>query len=257
MDARKNLLTVAGFDPVSGAGLSLDLKVFSRYGYYGMAVVTSLTVQNTMGVRKIHCPPARFVREQYEHLRRDVRFCGIKVGMLGCKENVRNVARILSDNPRVPSVIDPVFESGSGYRLIGKTAIPFYMGQIKGKASILTPNLPEAEWISGLRVRKEDEMLKAAEKIHTLTLIPCLIKGGHLEDRNVDILFDGNEFKRYRGPKLEKTVHGTGCYLSSAILCFLASGMPLEKAVSSARRATRAAIKQTVRIGKGQEVFSL
>ena len=257
MDAKKNLLTVAGFDPTSGAGLSLDLRVFSRYGYYGMAIVTSLTVQNTQGLKKIHCPSPRFVWEQYKQLQTDVNFSGIKVGMLGSKDNIQAVIKILSDNPDTPRIIDPVFKSSSGRWLLEKKSIPAYMRKIKGKASLLTPNLMEAEWISGIKIQKEADMLRAAEKIFTLAQISCLIKGGHLEDRNVDILFDGKTVNRYRSQKLKKTVHGTGCYLSSVILCFLVSGLPLEKAISLAKKATQEAMNKTVRIGKGQEVFSL
>ncbi len=256
MNPKKNLLTVAGFDPTSGAGLSLDLRVFSRYGYYGMAIVTSLTVQNTQGLKKIHCPSPQFVWEQYKQLKKDTNFSGIKVGMLGSKDNIQTVIKILSDNPDTPRIIDPVFKSSSGRWLFGKNSIPAYMRKIKGKASLLTPNLMEAEWISGMRIQQEGDMLGAAEKIYTLTEIPCLIKGGHLEDRNIDILFDGKTVNRYRGQKLKKTVHGTGCYLSSAILCFLVNGLPLEKAISMAKKAAHEAMNKTVKIGKGQEVFS-
>jgi hydroxymethylpyrimidine/phosphomethylpyrimidine kinase len=256
MDTKKVLLTVAGFDPASGAGLSLDLKVFSRYGYYGMAVITSLTVQNSQGVKKIHCPSPRFVWDQYKHLQEDVDFSGIKVGMLGSEDNILTVSKILSDNPEKPRIIDPVFKSSSGSWLLEKKSIQVYMDKIKGKASLLTPNLMEAEWISGLRIQKKEEMLRAAEKIYALTQIPCLIKGGHLEGENVDILFDGKRFNHFRSQKLKKTVHGTGCFLSSAILCFLASGLPLDRAISSATKATREAMKKTIRIGKGQEIFS-
>lgn len=257
MDVNRILLTIAGFDPTSGAGLSLDMRVFSRYGYYGMAVVTSLTVQSTQGVKTIHCPSPRFVWEQYKQLKKDVNFSGLKVGMLGSKDVIKAVGKILSDNPGLPGIIDPVFKSSSGHWLLEKDSIPIYMHKIKGKASLLTPNLREAEWIAGVRIRKEADMLEAAEKIYALTQIPCLIKGGHLEDRNVDILFDGKKINRYRSRKLNKTVHGTGCFLSSAILCFLTTGLPLEKAVSQAESATHEALKKTIRIGKGQEVFSL
>jgi hydroxymethylpyrimidine/phosphomethylpyrimidine kinase len=257
MAAKKVLLTIAGFDPTSGAGLSLDLKVFSRYGYYGVAVITSLTSQNTRGIKKIHCPSPRFVWDQYERLREDVNFSGIKIGMLGSKANIRQVIKILSDNAEIPRVVDPVFQSSSGNWVLEKDSIPIYMQKLRGNASLLTPNLQEAEWISGLRIHNETEMLAAAEKICALTRIPCLIKGGHLQTENVDILFDGKKCFRYPGQKLKKRVHGTGCFLSSALLCFLARGLSLERAISSAKRATAEAIKRTVRIGEGQEIFSL
>lgn len=255
MNPKKILLTVAGFDPTSGAGISLDLKVFSEYGCIGMSIVTSLTVQNTQGIKKTHSLSSRFVWEQYEHLKKDVSFSGLKVGMLGTQDNIPAVIKILSDNPDIPRIIDPIFRSSSGHWLLGKKSIPVYVDKIKGKASLLTPNLMEAELISGLKVQKEGGMVEAAEKIYSSTQIPCLIKGGHLKDRIVDILYDGAKIHRYHGQRLKKSVHGTGCFLSSAILCFLVSGHPLERAVSMATKATREALKKTARIGKGQEVF--
>jgi hydroxymethylpyrimidine/phosphomethylpyrimidine kinase len=255
MDSKKILLTVAGFDPTSGAGVSLDLKVFSKYGYYGTAIVTSLTVQNTQGIKKTCCPHPQFLWGQYQHLKKDVCFAGLKLGMLGAPENISAVIKILSDNPDIPRIIDPVFRSSSGHLLLEKKSIPVYMHKIKGKASLLTPNLMEAEAISGLKVRKEADMVEAAERIYASTQIPCLIKGGHLKDRIVDILFDGTKIERYHGHRLKRSVHGSGCFLSSAILCFLANGNPLESAVSLATKATREALEKTIKIGKGQEVF--
>jgi hydroxymethylpyrimidine/phosphomethylpyrimidine kinase len=174
------------------------------------------------------------------------------VGVVGCSENVSTIAEILSANPKIPIVIDPVFRSGGGTWLFEKKRIPEYIAKIREKASLLTPNLAEAEWISGLRVSDADEMQASAEKIYALTSIPCLVKGGHLRDQNVDILFDGKNFFRFKNKKLKKGVHGTGCFLSSSILCHLVSGYSLDKAVSSGIEATRQAIKTAVLTGKGQ-----
>lgn len=254
---KKTLLSVAGFDPTTGAGVALDLKVFQKYGYYGMGILTSLTSQNTQTVNKIHCPSSRFVAEQYRHLRADVKFAGIKVGMIGCAENIGIIVKILSGNPKIPKVIDPVFKASGGNWLYEKKSIPAYMAKIRGKASLLTPNLEEAEWISGCSAGNVAEMKTSAEKIYDLTLIPCLIKGGHLRNQNIDILFDGKTFIQYKNKKLKQNVHGTGCFLSSVILCHLVNGSPLDQAVSLAIEATHEAMKKAVRIGKGQLLFSL
>jgi hydroxymethylpyrimidine/phosphomethylpyrimidine kinase len=236
LNSKKILLSVAGYDPTSGAGIVLDLRVFQKYGYYGMGVLTSLTSQNTQTVKKVHCPTSRFVFEQYRHLRADVEFSGIKVGMIGCAENISVIAKILTDNPN-------------------KKSIPAYMAKIRAKASLLTPNLAEAEWISGIKVRTVAEMHTSAEKIYALTSTPCLIKGGHLRDQNVDILFDGKTYVRFKNKKLKKTVHGTGCFLSSSLLCHLANGSPLDQAASLAIKATHEAIKKATKLGSGQLII--
>lgn len=220
-----------------------------------MGIITSLTTQNTQSVKKIHCPSSRFVSEQHRHLRADVKFSGIKVGMIGCEDNIRVIAEILSDNPKKPIVIDPVFKSSGGNWLIDKKSIPAYMTKIKGKASLLTPNLLEAEWISGLKVRNIDEMHTSAERIYDLTSIPCLVKGGHLQDQKVDILFDGRTFVLYKNKMLKKAVHGTGCFLSSSILCHVVKGTTLDQAVSFAIKDTHEAIKKAVKVGNGQHIF--
>ncbi len=255
MRPKKILLSVAGYDPTSGAGITLDLKVFEKYGYHGMGIPTSLTSQNTQTVKKVHCPPPSFVSAQYRHLSTDVAISGIKIGMIGCAENIRVVVKILSDNPNIPKVIDPVFKSSGGNWLIKKNSIPLYMDKIKGKASLLTPNLAEAEWISCHKIGTVADMQISAKKIFDLTLIPCLIKGGHLPDQNTDILFDGKKFIRFKNQQLKKNVHGTGCFLSSAILCHLVNGSPLDQAVLLAGKATHDAIKIALKMGEGQLII--
>lgn len=253
----KILLSVAGYDPTAGAGVSLDIRIFQSFGYQGMGIVTSLTVQNTLGVRKIHRPPARFIWNQYHALREEVEFSGIKVGMVGCQESINPVLRILADNPNTPRIIDPVFKSSAGDWLLEKESIPIFMKKIRRRASLITPNLEEAELISGMKIGTVAEMKKAAQKIFEQTKIPCLIKGGHLQDQNIDILYDGYKFLSYKNRKLKKKVHGTGCFLSSVLLCYMAKGLPLDQANALAIQATHEAIKNATKTGKGQGIFSL
>ncbi len=196
MTPKKILLSVAGHDPTSGAGVSLDLKVFQLLGFQGMAALTSITSQNTKGVRKVHCLPPDLLWDQYQTLGEDISFSGIKIGMVGCGKNIEVIKRILTDNPNIKKVVDPVFKSSSGAWLLEKDSIPDYISEIKGKASLLTPNLEEASMISGIKIKNTGDMKKAAKSIFNLSSIPCFIKGGHFPKQMVNLLYDGYELKQ-------------------------------------------------------------
>ena len=252
---KKILLSVAGYDPTSGAGVLLDLRVFEQLDFQGVALLTSVTAQNTQSVEKTHHLPPDFLWNQYVTLREDVSFSGIKVGMVGSKENIPVVARILSDSPDIPKVIDPVFKSSSGHWLIDREAIPLYLSEIKGKASVLTPNLEEAGMISEMPVINPEDMEEAARIIYKLTRMPCLIKGGHLLSQKVDLLFDGESAHLYKEEKLDKKVHGCGCFLSSSLLAYLTRGHPLEEAFVLGARLTHKAIKASLQVGRGQNLI--
>jgi len=250
------LLSVAGHDPTSGAGVSLDLKVFQLLGFQGMAALPSLTSQNTKGVRKVHCLPPDLLWDQYQTLGEDISFSGIKIGMLGCGKNIEVIKRILTDNPNIKKVVDPVFKSSSGAWLLEKDSIPDYISEIKGKASLLTPNLEEASMISGIKIKNTGDMKKAAKSIFNLSSIPCFIKGGHFPKQMVNLLYDGYEFHFFKKEKIKKKVHGTGCFLSSSLLGYMAKGNSLEKACLLATELTHKAIKNAVKIGQGQNIIS-
>jgi hydroxymethylpyrimidine/phosphomethylpyrimidine kinase len=254
---KKILLSVAGHDPTSGAGVALDLKVFQLLGFQGMAALTSITSQNTQGVRKVHCLSRDFLWDQYRTLREDVSFSGIKVGMLGCGKNIDVIERILTDNPNIPKVVDTVFKSSSGAWLLERSSIPRYISEIKGKASLLTPNLEEASMISGIKIKSTEDMKKAAQSIFSFSSIPCLIKGGHFPKQVVNLLYDGDKFHFFKKEKVRKKVHGTGCFLSSSLLAYMVKGNSLEKACLLATQLTYKAIKEAVRIGQGQNIISI
>lgn len=253
---KKILLSIAGFDPSSGAGLLLDLKVFQQLNLLGVGILTSITAQNTREVKKVHCIPPDLIWEQYKTLKEDVDFSGIKVGMVGSKDNIQIMKKILSKSRDIPIVVDPVFRSSSGAWLLEKEFIHHYIGEIRGLASLLTPNLDEAFMISGIRTKNGEKMKEAAKNIFSLTNIPCLIKGGDFKETIIDLLYDGREFYYYEKEKIQKKVHGTGCFFSSSLLCFLAKGNPLEKACRLASQLTHQAIKKAIRIGDGQYVIS-
>lgn len=256
MTPKKILLSVAGHDPTSGAGASLDLKVFQLLGFQGMAALTSITSQNPKGVRKVHCLPPDLLWDQYKTLGEDVSFSGIKIGMVGCGKNIKIIKRILTDNPNIKKVVDPVFKSSSGAWLLEKDSIPDYISEIKGKASLLTPNLEEASMISGIKIKNTEDMKKAAKSIFNLSNIPCFIKGGHFPEQMVNLLYDGKEFHFFEKEKIKKKVHGTGCFLSSSLLGYLAKGNSLEKACLLATELTHKAIKNAIKIGRGQDIIS-
>lgn len=253
---KKILLSVAGYDPTAGAGIHLDLEVFSHLGFHGMGILTSLTSQNTKHVKKVQCIQPGLIWDQYETLSEDVSFSGIKVGMVGCKNNIQVIRKILSENPNIPKVIDPVFQSSSAAQLLEKGAIPDYIKKIVPQASLLTPNIEEAERISGIEIQKPEDMKKAAERIYTLSRAPCLIKGGHLKDPVVDMLFDGDNFHFFKKEKLQKNVHGTGCFLSACLLGYLVRGNPLKKATLHATNLTYEAIKSAISLGHGQDIIT-
>lgn len=256
MSKAKILLSAAGYDPTSGAGVLLDIHIFQSLGFLGMGILTAATCQNTQTVKSYQCFSPEVLWKQYETLAEDVSFQGIKVGMVGCRENIPIIKKILSLMPDIPKVIDPVFQSSSGELLLPDAAIPDYIQSFSGNVSLLTPNLKETFLISGILVRNIADMKDAAEKIFHTTGVPCLLKGGHLEESATDLLYDGQDFHFFKKAKVGKKVHGTGCFLSSSVLAYLAAGNTLQEACSLAVHLTQEAIKKAVPAGKGQHMFS-
>ena len=252
---KKILLSAAGFDPTSGAGVSLDLKVFRLLDFQGMSILTSITSQNTKAVKKVFCVPPELVMDQYKTLCEDVSLSGIKVGMVGCGENIPTIKHILSENPSIPRVVDPVFKSTSGTWLLEKDSIHEYISEIRGKSSLLTPNVEEASMISGVKINSVEEMKKAARSIHSITCTPCFITGGYISKQMVNVLYDGIQFSLYKKERLKKNVHGTGCFLSSSLLAYLAKGKTLDEACHQATQLTHNAIKNSVPYGRGQQII--
>ena len=257
MSRTGTLLTIAGYDPSGGAGVLTDTLVFRGLGYHGAAVLTALTVQNTRRVAKVYSLRAGQVREQYEALRRDLSWRGIKTGMIGSAENLRLVGRILEENASIPRVVDPVLRSSSGAPLLEPKAVSRFLAEVKARANLLTPNLGEASLLTGRPVRSLDDMRRAATILFEKTRVPCLIKGGHLPGPVADLLFDGRDFRLYRHRRVQTSVHGTGCFLSAALLGFLADGRPLDRACGLAIGLTLRAIGRARRPGLGRPVTAI
>ncbi|MBT0653757.1 bifunctional hydroxymethylpyrimidine kinase/phosphomethylpyrimidine kinase [Geomobilimonas luticola] len=250
---RGAVLTVAGSDSGGGAGIQADLKTITLLGSYGSSVITALTAQNTRGVSGIHGVPADFVGEQLTAVLSDIPVDVVKTGMLFSAEIVQVVADRLQEFGRRIVVVDPVMLAKGGASLIDATAVTTLKAGLLPLTYLLTPNVPEAEKLTGLSIMDEAGMEEAARHIHRLGVRNVLIKGGHLPDGTaVDILFDGSAFTRYPTPRiLTKNTHGTGCTLASAIATFLAQGEPLPAAVGRAKEFITAAIKLAQPLGKG------
>jgi hydroxymethylpyrimidine kinase/phosphomethylpyrimidine kinase len=228
------------------------MSAFRALGFRGMAVLTGLTVQDTRGVLAVRPLPSRFVISQFRALAADVRLAGVKVGMVGSKANLAAAARILDDAPGSPRVVDPVLRSSSGALLLESAAVSGYLRAVRGRLTVLTPNIPEAVRLSGLAIRSVEDMEAAARRLAERILAPCLIKGGHLADGPVNILFDGVRAHAFASPRLPFSVRGTGCYFSSVLLAALARGAGLVAACRQATRLTRNAMRRAERIGRGR-----
>jgi hydroxymethylpyrimidine/phosphomethylpyrimidine kinase len=250
------LLSIAGYDPTGGAGVLLDTAVFRRFGYQGLGVITSLTVQNTVVVKAASCVRAPSILAQYRALAEDIRLSGLKVGMLGCRENVLPLARILREQRSVPSVIDPVLRSSSGRRLLERQAVPGLVSKLRGLFTVWTPNMDEAGRLAGVVADSLGSMKEAAVRIAGAAGAPVVVKGGHLPKAAVNVLYDGARFHLFEKPKLPRDVHGTGCFFSATLLALLATGEPLDEAVGAATDITHEAIGQAVRLGRGRLVIS-
>ena len=251
----KNLISIAGWDPSGGAGVLLDIRVFERLGQQGYGVLAAVTVQNAERVDRVFPLTARAVTGQFERLAEAIVVDGIKVGMLATSANLGAVARILGKNELLPRVIDPILRSSSGMRLLDKKAWPRFLDAVAGRADLITPNLSEAAVLAGRPVRNVAEMKAAAQKIHLRSGIPCLLKGGHLERQAIDILFDGKDFTAFAHPKQPRNVRGTGCFLSSAILSYLAEERPLKEACALGIFRVGRAIRSAVPAGQGVWIF--
>lgn len=245
-------LTVAGFDPSGGAGVVADIKTFTAFGCFATAAVTSLTFQNTTGVFGAAHQTAEAVRAQVLPVVEDFAVAGWKTGMLPTREVIAEVARLARETNLPAPVVDPVVRSTSGYDLIDDDALAALKRELLPLARLLTPNVPEAERLTGLRVRGEEEMRRAAECLREMGARAVLVKGGHLTGEALDLLDDGGRVTLFRAPRIETTsTHGTGCTLAAAVAACLALGLPLEESVGAAKRFVTEAIRQAPRLGHG------
>jgi hydroxymethylpyrimidine/phosphomethylpyrimidine kinase len=252
--ALKRVLSIAGSDSGGGAGIQADIKTASAFGCYAMTAVTAITAQNTQGVQAIELLPASLVRSQIESCLSDIGADAIKIGMLGSAETVKVVAESLKRYAAdIPVVLDPVMVAKGGASLAASETIEALKSHLIPLATLVTPNLPEAEVLSGMPVSAGRAAAKAADAIRALGAKAVLMKGGHGEGENViDILVDGAEITVFASPRLEtRHTHGTGCTLSTAIACGLAQGLSLSDAVAGAHDYVHEAIRTAPGLGAG------
>lgn len=248
------VLIVAGSDSGGGAGIQADIKAVTAMGAFAATAITALTAQNTLGVHGMMPVDPLFIAQQIEVVLGDIGADAIKTGMLHSADVVATVARALSKlAPGVPLLVDPVMVAKGGHRLLLGDAEAALRELLLPMASLLTPNLPEAEVLVGFPVRVEADMQRAAEKLVALGARAVLMKGGHLEgDRLVDLLLSDGRVERFEDQRIEsRNTHGTGCTLASAIAAGLAQKMALVDAVARARAYVRAAIATAPGYGQG------
>lgn len=249
------MLGIAGSDPSGGAGIQADLKTAAALGVYGATVVTALTAQNTLGVTGVHAVPARFVAEQYRAVVTDLDVRAVKIGMLGSVEVVQTVAAMLREHPVPAVVLDPVMVATSGDRLVPEDAAAAIRELLVPLASLVTPNVPEAEVLTGLGIGSVDDLEHAGRAMLALGRGAVLAKGGHLDgDRCIDVLVTAGGARRLESPRVRtRHTHGTGCTLSSAIASYVVRGHDLPDAVTSAKDyLTRALVAGAVlELGRG------
>ncbi len=248
------VMTIAGSDSGGGAGIEADLKTFTVLGCYGMAAITAITSQNTQGVFGIHEVPADEVARQLRVVLEDIGADAIKTGMLASARIIEAVAAELRRfNPK-NLVVDPVMVAKSGDALLQESARGALVRELLPLALAVTPNVPEAEALSGLSISGEADLRAAAERIHALGPRWVLMKGGHLEGAEaVDYLYDGRALERFAGPRFDTPhTHGTGCTYASAMAAWLARGENVPEAVRRAKEYVSGAIRNHVPIGRGR-----
>lgn len=248
----KTVLTIAGSDCSGGAGIQADLKTILAHKAYGMSVITSLTAQNTIGVQGIYNIPAEFTGRQLDSICQDIFPDAVKIGMVSDINTIHVIAQKITQYHLPFVVLDPVMISTSGSVLLEDNAIQSLMEHLFPLADIITPNIPEAEHLSGVTIHTKTDMEKAAEAICSYTNGNILIKGGHLEGEAWDLLYTGKSFHWFYGPRQKnENSHGTGCTLSSAIACNLAHGYSVYKSIALGKKYVETLLKDTLNLGNG------
>ena len=265
-------LTIAGLDPSGGAGIIADIKTFSAFGCFATAAVSSITFQNTTGVFGAVHQTAKTIRGQVDPVISDYIIAAIKTGMLPTREVIQETARLIKENGLKNVVVDPVVRSTSGFDLIDETALRSLIELLFPLSDVITPNIPEAERISGMAIKTADDIEKAARIMQSMGAGNVLIKGGHLPISNFkfqisnseterkarDYLFIGKDLHVFEDDFVETTAtHGTGCTLSSAIAANLALGKSLQEAVKLSKDFVTQAIRTAPNLGHGNSPINI
>ncbi len=248
----KTALTIAGSDSCGGAGIQADIKTMTVNGVYAMSAVTALTAQNTTGVTSIMEATPEFLGDQLDAIFTDIFPDAVKIGMVSSKELIRVIAEKLKQYGAEQIVLDPVMVATSGAKLISDDAVEALKSELIPLASVITPNIPEAEVLSGMKITSPEAMEAAAEKIHREFGCAVLMKGGHQQNDANDYLYGDEGGTWFYGKRIDNpNTHGTGCTLSSAIAANLAKGLSLSEAVDRAKTYLSGALAAMLDLGKG------
>ena len=248
----KTALTIAGSDSSGGAGIQADIKTMTMHGVYAMSAITAMTAQNTTGVRAIQESAPEFLAQQLDAVFEDIPPDAVKVGMVSSQTLIRVIADRLRHFEAKNVVVDPVMVATSGSSLLRSDAVQTMMDELLPLASLVTPNIPEAQVLSGISIRGKDDMIAAAKRIAESCNCAVLLKGGHsISDAN-DLLYTNGELHWFEGRRIDNpNTHGTGCTLSSAIAANLALGYDLAESVHRAKQYLTCALAAMLDLGKG------
>lgn len=252
MKGIRKALTIAGSDSGAGAGIQADLKTFAALGVYGTSAITAITAQNTLGVTGVLALRPALIAAQIDAVMQDIGAHAVKTGMLANAAIIRAVAQAARRHRWKYLVVDPVMVATSGDLLIKKSAVAALRAELLPLASLVTPNLPEAEQLTGIEIRGAEAIAAAARAIVAMGARAVVIKGGHAQGPAVDLFFDGRRFVELRAPRIRtRNTHGTGCTFSAATTAHLARGLALEAAVRAAKNYITAAIRRGFSVGAG------
>lgn len=248
----KTVLTIAGSDASGGAGIQADIKTITAHGLYASSVITALTAQNTMGVSMIESVSPKMIEKQLESVFEDIYPDAVKIGMVDKTETIEAIAVMLEKYKPKQVVLDTVMVSSTGKALLQEEAVEALVKRLLPLAQMITPNIPEAEVLSGMKITNRQERILAAEKIAQSYWGAILIKGGHgIEDAD-DLLYEMGKTTWFQGERVENpNTHGTGCTLSSAIACNLAQGYSLEESIKRSKAYITGALKAGLNLGHG------
>ncbi|WP_349409420.1 bifunctional hydroxymethylpyrimidine kinase/phosphomethylpyrimidine kinase [Pseudalkalibacillus sp. SCS-8] len=247
-------LTIAGSDSGGGAGIQADLKTFQELEVYGMSVITAVTAQNTLGVQGVYPMTVEAVREQLKSIATDLEPDAVKTGMLFSPEIIESVAEAIEIYGWRKIVVDPVMIAKGGASLLQEEAVEALKLKLLPHAFVVTPNIPEAEALTGITIESVEDRMRVAEMLHGMGARNVVIKGGHSDDPKCanDLLYDGDQFYEYKGVRKQtENTHGTGCTFAAAITAELAKGRTVQEAVRVAKKFITAAIDDNLRIGSG------
>lgn len=253
----KIALTIAGSDPTGGAGLQADLKTFKSMGVYGLSIPSVLTAQNTGGVEDIFELPHDFFSIQLDSLLKETRPDALKTGMLYSSEIIEIIVGKFGEYSLKNLVVDPVTVSSTGVPLIQEGTLETMRRYLFSIAMVITPNIYEASVLTGIDIRAEDDMKSAAVKLRDYGPEAVIITGGYLQERAVDLLFDGEDFLLLENERLGGDFHGTGCVFSSVITASLALGYDVKEAAVKAKEFVWNAMKSAVSIGRGLKILNI